>query len=49
MVERRGSALEFAHAMDDGELMGFEAYWKDEKQPFWKDSIKDLFSYGLAK
>ena len=45
-VEPRGSALEFRHAMDDGGMMGFEAYWKDEKEPFWKESIRGPFSHG---
>ena len=45
-IEPRGSALEFRHAMDDGGMMGFEAYWKDEKEPFWKESIRGPFSHG---
>ncbi|KAK4693687.1 hypothetical protein P7C71_g3758, partial [Lecanoromycetidae sp. Uapishka_2] len=46
-VEPRGSGLEFRHAMEDGGgLMGFEAYWKNEKEPFWKESIRGPFSHG---
>ena len=26
--------------------MGFEAYWKDEKEPSWEESIRGPFSHG---
>ena len=45
-VEPRGSALEFRHTMDDGGLMGLEAYWKNETEPFWKESIRGPFTHG---
>ena len=45
-IEPRRSTLRFRHAMDDGKLVGFEAYWKEEEEPLWKESIRGPFSHG---